>query len=519
MQKLDQMEPETITDEEVAVNLLDWRWRFAHLYWIEPAEASLSKLLFTPRKEQWEILEAIYERGEVRIAILKARQLGFSTLLSIICLDMAMWMGGFKVGIVEQSREKANEKLEKVKFAWKFLPDDIKACFKVIKDNDSEFSLEGPDDTVSTVYGGKKIRGGTHQLLWISEWGPIQDEDPRRSKDISSGALPSAEKGIVVVETTWKGGKSGQLYEEIVEPTLALQEEFRTIRDWKIYFYAWWLDKDYTFEGDVAQIDEDSVKYFTKLETDENIYLSDAQKLWYFKKAWPKGDARFEEFPSHLEEIFNIPTVGAIYADKMLRAETDGRITEFNATGAAVWTTWDLGNMFNTAVVYWELHGLVWRIIDEDIGEQWELAERVANMQAKGYNYGGHLLPHDGAAQQKNGATFREECERAGLDNVQCIPVTTDVTMRINNTRRALANIWFKKSRTAKTVAALIAYRYKEAADKSGYLPGVIQPGWMCHPSDAVGMMAEAEFHGMISRQQSNETRFSKPKVSGGVGY
>lgn len=506
-------------DLEISKALLDWRWRFTSLYWIEPAESNISRILFNPRKEQWEILEAIYDRGEVRVAILKARQLGFSTLLSLICLDMVIFMGGFNVGIVEQNREKANEKLEKVKFAWAHLPDDITGSFVVVKDNDSELSLKGPDDTKSTVYGGKKIRGGTHQLLWISEWGPIQDEDPRRSKDISSGALPSAEKGIVIVETTWKGGKSGQLYEEVVEPTLALQEKYRTIKDWVIYFYAWWLDKEYIFEGDPEQINEECAKYFTKLETEENIHLSDGQKLWYFKKAWPKGDARFEEYPSHIEEIFNVPTVGAIYATQMLKAESDGRICEFNPSGAPVWTTWDLGNQFNTAVIYWELHGLIWRVIDADIGEQWELAERVAHMQSKGYNYGGHLLPHDGGGQQKNGITFQDECERAGLNNVQCIPVTTDPSLRINNTRRSLANIWFRKSKTERLVAALTAYRYKEAADKTGYLPGVIQPGWMTHPSDAFGMLSEAEFHNMISRQQSITKRLKRPKMVGGVGY
>ena len=45
-------------------------------------------------------------------------------------------------------------------------------------------------------------RGGSNDFLWISEWGPIQLDDPRRSAEIRSGALPSARHGTIVIETT-----------------------------------------------------------------------------------------------------------------------------------------------------------------------------------------------------------------------------------------------------------------------------------------------------------------------------
>ena len=71
----------------LADDLKTWQWRFSHLYWIKPAEGAPA-ILFIPRPQQLEILEDIYERGHVREAILKARQLGFSTLLATLIFTL-----------------------------------------------------------------------------------------------------------------------------------------------------------------------------------------------------------------------------------------------------------------------------------------------------------------------------------------------------------------------------------------------------------------------------------------------
>lgn len=504
-----------------------WRVRFGleglndgeGFYWIQPADAAEGeKIPFIAKPEQIEILEAIYERGELALAIIKARQLGFSTLLALICLDMLLFRGGFLIGIVDQTADDAIKKLSKVKFAWDRLPDDVKACFEV-RSTMSEFQARVDDDAWSTIYAGKRSRGGTHHLLWISEWGPIQATDPRRSKEIADGALPSAKKGIKVVETTWRGGRTGRLYSEIIEPALSLDPKFWTVHDWRIYFFGWQGERDYRREGSLAQISQECLDYFIDLQVNHGITLDDDQKLWYFKEAWPKRNARFEEFPTILDEVFFVPVPGAIYAKYVIAARIEGRVKDFQPSEAPVWTTWDIGNVFNTTVVYWECHGIEWRVLDVDIGLPLELSERVAHMSAKGYNYGGHLLPHDADAQKANGLTFKQECERAGLKNVQIIKAVARVEDRINLVQRAFPQIVFRKSVTNRLLEALEQYCYKQSADDEGYLANVIQPGWMCHPSDAFGQMAEAQFHSMISPQQSIERKFVRPRVRSGVGY
>lgn len=502
--------------------LKDWQWRFQNLYYIKPADKEPT-LLFTPRPEQWEILKDIYELGNTRLAILKSRQLGFSTLLALICLDWMLFRRGVRLAIIDQTAADAEKKRQKIKFAWDLLPDDLRDSYEVIADSVGKFAikLKDGDDQVRFLEAGLRARGDTFQLLWVSEWGPIQFEDPKRSDSIADGALPAAEKGVAVVETTWRGGKSGRLYKEVVEGALKLDPAHITHRDWQIRFYAWMGDPTLSWEGDIRQIGKDCLKYFKELE-DEGILLSDEQRLWYFKRAWGKEAARFEEYPSRLEEIFLAPVRGAIYADHIAKVRAQGRICQVNPeSGHLVNTTWDIGSPGNTVVVYWQHIGLQRRVIDCDIGLDLNLGERISHMQAKGYSYGAHYLPHDAAAKSPTGYSFREELTEAGLQGIEIIPRTEDIQIRINRTRAALANTWFADStRVLALVEALEHYRYKEDSGGDGYITSKIVHDWASHPSDALGYMAEVELHGMLLQPDQSPNRLlKKPKVLTCLGY
>ena len=67
-------------DEEAALEAFrDPCWRLGNLYSIRTRDGSIIK--FRPRQQQRQIIDLIYRQGCRRIIILKARQLGFSTLL------------------------------------------------------------------------------------------------------------------------------------------------------------------------------------------------------------------------------------------------------------------------------------------------------------------------------------------------------------------------------------------------------------------------------------------------------
>ena len=60
-------------------------FRISNLYSIR--ERGGKVIPFRPRLQQSDVLDMIFRRGLKRIVILKARQIGFSTLLGLICAD------------------------------------------------------------------------------------------------------------------------------------------------------------------------------------------------------------------------------------------------------------------------------------------------------------------------------------------------------------------------------------------------------------------------------------------------
>ena len=64
-------------------------WRISNLYSIR--ERGGKVIPFRPRPQQSQVLDMIFRRGLKRIVILKARQIGFSTLLGVICADQLCW--------------------------------------------------------------------------------------------------------------------------------------------------------------------------------------------------------------------------------------------------------------------------------------------------------------------------------------------------------------------------------------------------------------------------------------------
>lgn len=134
-----------------------------------------------------------------------------------------------------------------VALAYDSLHAELKASFLVDRTNASEFGVrfhEYDSAQTSTMYAATHARGGSNSLLWVSEWGYIQATDLRRSEEILTGAIPSAKNGTIVVETTWRGGRGGHLW-EIVKKALETPEEQKQPDDWRVVFFPWQNDQEY----------------------------------------------------------------------------------------------------------------------------------------------------------------------------------------------------------------------------------------------------------------------------------
>lgn len=426
---------------------------------------------FVPKKEQLEVLEDIFIRGERAILIIKARQLGFSTLIDIMICDLITFNSGYQATIIDQNILAAGLKLRtKVQSTFASLPEYIKVQFEIMRSHDSEFSVRrkaqgGPPDDTSSCFAGTNARGGNNQILHISEWGPIQFNDVARSREILTGALPSAKAGITIIETSWMGGKFGDLWTITKRAMLVkAKPSMKTRADFLLKFFPWWVDPTYTERGDMSQVDKECWDYFAELQEHPEIVeaghrFTNGQILWYFVKAMAQGADRYREYPSVLEEAFMAPVPGAIWAKHMERARVEGRISNFPwDRSRLVYTFWDLGAPLNTRVVYVQFVNGWIHVIDHDNGLDFLPAARVAHMIKKGYPFGGHFFPHDAGRKGYGGLTFAQQMATAGLEGIKVLPVCREIWTGVNDASALIARTHFQEKNCEGLLASMTAY-------------------------------------------------------------
>lgn len=212
------------------------------------------------------------------------------------------------------------------------------------------------------------------------------------------------------------------------------------------------------------------------------------------------GDDAYQQ---EMECDFNVARPGAIYATEVADTRMKGRVVEFEPSQShLVHTTWDLGAPQNTVCIYWQKVDLSYRIIDCDFGLDMTTGERVAHMLAKGYNYGSHILPHDGKAKGPDNMTFAGKLREAGLHNVEVLDNAgyNAEDRRIRSMKDLFSQIWFRSSTVDVPDGLLDALdNYHNREDKSsGKVTNVIVHDWASHFADAFGYWGEAILAGRI---------------------
>lgn len=489
-------------DRDPVEALRDPVYRIGSLYEIKDEEGRMRPFIPTP--EQRVIIYDICVRGYKNIIIPKARKLGMSTVIGIICADKLVWEAGVEIALVDRTKNDAVDKLDRiVRFAIDHLDPRFGARAATNADRTDEIWVNtgGKNDLTSKFSAGVSFRGGTPTFLHVSEWGAIQFDEPARSEEIKTGAMEAARHGTRVIETTWKGGADGHVW-TYVEEALEIPENEKTERDWRIRFFPWWLGRKNVRDGKVERIDAETNKYLDDRESELGIKFAPTQRLWYYHQRRELGIFIKRENPTTLEECWSTPVEGAIYADLIEKMKVNGAITKVEPNeGMAVDTFWDLGSPQNTVVWYVQnLGGGKYDIIDCDGGLDLTTDERVVHMGRKGYVYGAHYVPHDAAAAQRGGLTYQEELMRAGLENVRVVGRTTDIELGINALRRILPNCRFDAVKCKKGIDALNAYHAKMEVGGKHRSENIVHD-WASHFCDALRVMAEADSVGMLSHQ------------------
>src|ERR1700686_2297794 len=121
---------------EVAQSLLgDRSWRIDNLYYITDKRGI--KQIF---KRNWAQQQLHNELHYCNI-ILKARQLGITTFITLLFLDTALFNSNVSCGIVADTEENAKYIFRKIKFAYDCLPDSLKKMVEAKIDSAKELTF------------------------------------------------------------------------------------------------------------------------------------------------------------------------------------------------------------------------------------------------------------------------------------------------------------------------------------------------------------------------------------------
>lgn len=469
----------------------DLEWRLCNLYWIVDEKGK--RVRFVPNEEQLDFIRNLWTRN----LILKARQLGFSTLMQILQLDQALFNADHNGVTISDTLPNAGKLFAKVEFALSKLPQALREALP-IKSSAAKTSLEWQHG--SAIYISTSPRGGTVQLLHVSELGKIARKYPERAAEIVSGGFEAvAAENCIVVESTAEGA-AGPFF-ELCDAALKRKQEGapETPLDWRLHFYPWFKKAAYRLDPALVVVPPAMTSYFNKLEQElKPVYGPDfcidaAQRAWYVKKQETLKRLMKREHPSTPQEAFEQAIEGAVFGDEMTAIREAGRITTVPLDlNYPVNTFWDFGLGRRNPIWLHQRIGLQnrWFKYFDDFGKGlgwwWRTLEEYRHEHGD-FQWGTHHLPHDADTEilGESVTTKRRILEEAGMRNIYVVPRVALKSTGIDLMRAALpTDNWFDRVECAEGIKCLDGYQY-EWNEKLGIWSRTPLPNWASHGADA----------------------------------
>jgi len=442
-----------------------WRVCSGFLYQImvKSSNGESSVIPFKPNRAQRRLLSRLWHRN----IILKARQLGFTTLIAIIWLDHALFNADQRCGIIAQDREAAEVIFrDKVKLAYDRLPEQIKAAMPLDRDSATELLFAHNNSSIRVA---TSMRSGTIHRLHISEFGKICAKFPDKAAEVVTGSLPAVPlDGITIIESTAEG-QGGEFF-DMTKRAMEKNDSGAdlTERDYRFHFFPWWHEPEYRLTATTVIITDKDREYFAQIEAAITTALDQEQRNWYVatRDSDFSGDPEkmWQEYPSTPKEAFQQSTDGTYYANQLAAARTSGRIGMFQPIdGIPVNTFWDIGSSDGTAIWFHQRIGAENRFIRhiEAWGEPYSYF--VKKMQALDFVWGTHFLPHDADHKRQQGEVVtspREELEKFSIGGKwETVPRVSDVTHGIQLMRAVFGQCTFDEEGCKEGLAHLSSYR------------------------------------------------------------
>lgn len=492
--------------EELERCLADPEWRLFSgcLYQIivkgETDDAEDFVLPFIPNRAQRRFILRLWHRN----IILKARQLGFTTLIAILWLDHALFNANQRCGMIAQDRETAEAIFrDKVKFAYDHLPEEIRERFPLARDSTKELLFAHNNSSIRVA---TSVRGGTIHRLHVSEFGKICAKYPAKAEEVTSGSIQAVPlSGVLVIESTAEGTE-GEFYEMCQRAQALVTSRLPlTPSQYRFHFYAWWQDPAYTMDPAGVAISNDQHDYFNRVEQAADCKIDLGQRAWYVEKMRNdfsgKEEVMWREYPSTPEEAFQQSTAGHYYAKDMVLLRKRGGITRVPVLDLPVYTFWDIGNTDGTAIWFMQ----VLRGEDRFIGYYEEHEEDLRHyarvLQEKGYLYGGHFLPHD-ADHKRLGDYNRSTREQLQLlmpgQTFFVVPRVTELMTGIYAVRKHIKSAFFDLDGTKQGIQRIDGYRKKFSQSENRYQDQPDKANGCSEGADALRQWAQAKELGLL---------------------
>lgn len=497
---------EDMSVDELVAALSDPHWRIRNLYWITDKDGNAIK--FRPWPEQEKFLANIWYRNVVP----KARQRGFSTAIQITALDGCIFNNDYAAAVIAQDDQTATTIFEKkIKFAWDRMPEIVREMRPTKFNNKHELAWEhGSSFLVAT-----STRGSTLQFLHVSEYGQICLKDPAHANEIQEGAFPSAEQGIIVVESTVESPFG--IFSDMVRRAEGIQQTGRklTRKDYRLHFASWWDADEYEIDPEGIPISPKDHAYFWRLEGKIGREISLRKRAWYVitrESDFGGSDEKmWRQYPSTLEEAFTISSEGLWLSQQVAKMRREKRICPVPVSdGVPVNTFWDLRD--NKVVWFHQSVGPWDHLVDfiETSGEPYSTVVRMMRERQSefGYVWGKHYLPHDGNTKHEGAEQLKTPHDMLwdlGLRDIEIVPRIDHIINGIDLLRQDMANYRIDEARCAAGIKHLEGYS-KVWNDRMGIWSENVMDNEHTHATDAL-------------RQKAQVAHLIRPKVhAGGTG-
>lgn len=242
------------------------------------------------------IKELKQQKKPIRIIILKARQMGFSTLTEAVLFKETATHHNVNAGIIAHESRATNNLFTMSKLFYDNLPKEIKPEKKACNAQDLIFNNKdntGLNSKITCMTAGDGAgRSGTYNILHLSEFA-FWPGDKKTTLNGLMQAVPDNNKSIVIIESTANGF---EYYKEMWDRAVSGESDFVPL------FVAWYELEDYK-------------KPYTGFKlTDEEITLKETFNLSNEQLEWRRwcirnncgGDAEQfkQEYPTTPEEAF-----------------------------------------------------------------------------------------------------------------------------------------------------------------------------------------------------------------------